>query len=519
MKRLITLICLSVCFVVLLTSCAGKKNFDKVYKDYEWVDEYAETLTSLDKISGLKDYELVSAGGSLVAFANEDDQAKVYNVATGEVIYSFNSSDVDDFGYFEIFGKDFFYIVREANGEDYDYRTAFYNVRGEEFANVEGEYDADDVRECEDLFQIDDKVYRVYEDGSVNTVIADNPFFGTLPEFDAKTADYYYYFGNDYVAAYDYNLEQVAYWQAASDEYDVRSMNLLSEDRVLVQMVRELPDSEKKYDYIYEGTKYELKSYLINVKKNDAKEIALDYIVKTVSASTVARPYGSDPYLVSSLGIDNYAVVYMIEDKVVKTAESEIVYADLNGKTAKIKSILFADIDGTATPIAEDRFLYENYSGETYLMDANGEILSRFSRSAVDSTNENFIKVGDKLYNFDLQLVRDLEYSDKAIYGLLAHTALLKANETNDDGYYYYYVLSENGEDVKLKGKYVSNGKDYIITRDADESDVYYVYDEYGTQIKKLSETSGVRVVASYEGTYVLAVANADYEVEYYTLK
>ena len=517
MKRLITLICLSVCFVVLLTSCAGKKNFDKVYKDYEWVDEYAEALSGVDKISGLKDYEVVTTGGSLVEFENDDDSAKVYNVATGEVIYDFNSSDVDAFGFFQIFGKDFFYIVREFDGEDYDYRTAFYNERGVEIANVEGEYDADDVRKCQDLFQIDDKVYRVYDDGSVNTVVADNPFFGTLPEFDYKTADYYYVFYSDSFAAYDYNLEQVAYWEAASEEYEVRSINLLSEDRVLVQTERELPDSEKKYDYVYEGTKYEFKSYIINVKKNNAKEVALDYVVEEVKPANVAKPYGSDP---DSLGLDNYAKVYMIEDKVVKTAESELVYADLNGKTGKIKSILFADIDGTVTPIAADRFLYRNYSGETYLMDESGEIISRFSRSAVSATNEKFIKVGDKLYNFDLQLVRDLEYSDKAIYGLLAHTALLKATETNDDNYYNYYVLSENGEDVKLKGMYVSNDKDYIITYDADGSDVfYYVYDEYGTQIKKFSETSGVRVVASYEGTYVLAVTNADNEVEYYTLK
>lgn len=519
MKRLITLICLSVCFVVLLTSCAGKKNFDKVYKDYEWVDEYAEALSGVDKISGLKDYEVVQTGGSLVAFANDDDeQAKIYNAATGEVIYSFNSADVDDFGYFEIFGKDFFYIVRESSGEDYDYRTAFYNERGEEFANVEGAYDADDIVECEDLFQIDDKVYRVYDDGSVNTVVADNPFFGTLPDFDAKTADYYYAFYSDSFAAYDYNLEQVAYWEAASEEYEVCSINLLSEDRVLVQTERALPDSEKKYDYVYEGTKYELKSYIINVKKNNAKEVALDYIVEEVMPANVAKPYDSDPDLISSLGFDNFAVVYMIEDKVVKTAESEVVYADLNGKTGKIKSILFADIDGFATPIAADRFLYRNYSGETYLMDASGEIISRFSRSAVSATNENFIKVGDKIYNFDLSLVGDFEYSDKEISGLLAHTALLKSSETNDEGYYDYYILSENGETTKLKGKYVSAGVDYIITRDADDYDTYYIFNEFGEQLKKFTETSSVSLVASVDGTYILKVVNAD-GAEYYTLK
>lgn len=147
------------------------------------------------------------------------------------------------------------------------YVTEVYNAQGNKVASADGSAAEFPVRE--DLFEIGGAIYRVAETGEV-TRINVNPFFGSLPEIDAKVGDHYYTTDGDSVTVYDSELNASFYWEVPYDcEYEIMPIG----DNILVQMFTPLFESEDDYDLVDEETKYDITSLIINPVKGDVKNV------------------------------------------------------------------------------------------------------------------------------------------------------------------------------------------------------------------------------------------------------
>ena len=212
MKRLVAILCLTFILVGTMTSCMGPsmKNF---FKDFEY--EAEPELKSLTALSQLEGYSYSSSYGNIVRLNDyKNSLTKFYNAKTDSIILSVTSNKLEYSDVFTVNDYEFVRIVEED--EDGNSKTKIYDSLGTLVANKTG-YDSNYIRYDLDLFSLNGTVYRVEENGKAS-VVTENPFFGDLPYFSAKTENYYYYISGYSVRVYDYSLETVYYWETPHRE-------------------------------------------------------------------------------------------------------------------------------------------------------------------------------------------------------------------------------------------------------------------------------------------------------------
>ncbi|MBQ2667933.1 MAG: hypothetical protein IJF56_04820 [Clostridia bacterium] len=312
-----------------------------------------------------------------------------------------------------------------------------YNAEGTKVAVAESS--SDDYTVCEDLFEIGGMIFRVGESGEI-TPINVNPFFGSIPEIDAKVKDHYYTFDDYSVTVYDSELNATFYWEVPSSSVeDYRIMPL--GDNLLVQMITPLHESEDDYDVVDEEGKYDFTSLIIDPVKGDVKEVKLDYV-----------PLYFDSYYEDDEDKE-FAVVSMIEDHRVQDAESARKCVKINSKTGAIEAEVFTDIFGTTSLLAEDRFIYRTYSGDLYMLDNKGNSLGKVNMldtEAYDSHNETFFTYDGRVYDYNLQEVYNYADAGQTVYYMMAHSIIFR-DELN-----HYHLLTADGICQPLDSKAIS---------------------------------------------------------------
>lgn len=412
-KKLFAL-ALALCMIFLCTACSKNVSFKKYYKDQKYTDPYA-VVSIMEKLDQFTDMSYTNAYNELIVFTGEEEW-KVFNAKTNNIVATFKNDIVEpEIRFFSISGKTYFAACKLAT-------ISVYNDAGEMVATGSGTLDTFTARM--DMFEAGTKIYRVEKDGKITTVNT-NPLFGGIPSLSNKTDNYYYSMSGDSVTVYNKELETVYFWEAPISDVSETAMVMLG-DNVLVQMWIPLNDTEDDYDCLIEGEKFDIESVIINPKKGKADSVKLDYVL-------------------AGSGNQDRVTVAMIKDRRVQDAPSARKVVSLNTGNGKIASEILSDLQGTVQMVAENRFLYNAYNGDSYLMDATGKIIGKVNELRNNSSrNANFIVSNGMVFDYDLKEV--YVCINEEVESVMAHSVALRKTELEGG----YKLLKKDGLTVDL---------------------------------------------------------------------
>ncbi|MBQ8447373.1 MAG: hypothetical protein IJX27_00395, partial [Clostridia bacterium] len=457
MKRLTAMFSLLLCVVLLCTSCgASSMTFEELYSENKYEDKYP-TLGSISEIPTLEGFMHVPGEyeneTQILAFRNKDaSKLKFYNAETDSWILTFDNDYIENFRTFSVYGNSMLIVVEEDENKEYKFYTKIYDANGNlvatKLGSTELEYWYNAVTVSADLFQFDGKIYRVSEKGAVSTVVS-NPFFGDIPSFEIKTESHYYDFnstmgGSASIYVYDNDLENVFFWEVPYSTAVTTSMVLLEENKVLVQFMEMLPDTETKYDFVMSGTKCNLTSLVIDTETGKEKKVKLDYIVSESDfANNIINNDGVDNFFPED--VKNITFISPIEDRKVVTSSTSMKIVCLKGSDASIALEISPEIPlFECEQIANDRFIYKAHSGDSYLINSKGKVISVLDSDVFKAAyhNEKYIVLNGKIYDYDLKEVYDYKADGKEFVALFGHSVLLKETKMFDLDDYYVYTAT-----------------------------------------------------------------------------
>lgn len=552
-KKVIALIAALLCVVTVLVACSSTAKFDDALALDSYVDKNpiytkAETLSFTDAPTG--------ALGQLMLFVDTNDTGNavhsVFNVDTNATVYTATESKtvtgdttvtvryeitLDD-----VWDKNMIFCVKTTTTTQTSQETTvvdsytYYDAKGVQFASFADLKETPNYDEQLDLIRIENKVYRVSEDSSVSAV-CDIAYYADFPAVQAKVGDYYYEYANagtkDKITVYNVSLVLVQQYEipsyASGDIWILNNGNLLIQYRYAVDPLAD----EDDYDILY-GSKLMLESYVLNVKNGKLKEVDLkDWLVTNVMARDVV--WDTDTKVGwNGLGfnedVENVAVAFPIEDKLVDQATSSVKYVILS-KKGKPKDTIdgyIAAMDASSlVMLANNRFAVKNHAGRWYLLNEEGNNIGEIPDPTADAAkmvrNEKYMVIGKRIYDYNLTMVFDateLEYK-----GMLAHGILY----TNKDGETLLFadgqmktVIDKEAKatqslvyfapDYESGRNYVLSGRVFLVKKIADGATTYDIYNDAGTVLMNTdavvevgyaiatgTETENVTVLSGYK--------------------
>ena len=533
MKKTAILICALLTAVMLFSSCSL---LTKEYTTASMFDatnppEIASSLTGKSTVSALSGFVPFSAPydyynsrtsyNELLFFKNSDGDVKIYNVDKNEVILTIDYKEFVSLDCFDCFGVSFAMVVTKERNKDnsYEYTTTLYSSNGDKVASADGQYDSDDKKTGFDLFQFNSKIYRTDRDGKC-TEVCDTIVNGNL-SFDAKTVKtdkYYYAIGSSSVTVYDLSLNKLFFWQCPYDTYDC-SINPLNGGKFLIQYILLLPDDAAKYDIIYEeddsAKKAELVSIILDSATGKEKKVSLDYAVYyTATADQILE---EDPGDNLPDGVETVAYIMPIENKriVVDQSKFQFVAMDANGKVA---GKLYSDLEGNVgmpSVIANNRAVYKNASGDRFLIDFDGRVISKFngfSSVSYDNMVQSYFVLNDKIYDYNLKEVLDLKSKGYTITNTLLDGYMLKDAEGE------CYIFADGSEKSIEKANTRLN--EFLYTTYDSIECTYTLYNDQGKSIMTGDRNDYFELVGYWsEGSLIRVYDYSSSEYIYYYIK
>lgn len=501
MKKIILLACLFVCMILVFASCADKaeemdaKTFYEEYGNRATAAPVLQNASSLGEISRLK---YLAADGEILVFTTDketNNTTKFYNAEKNTIIYSVSEEDLLKYDTVSVWGQTLL-LVAETDGEE-DSTSAFVTLidaNGNQIAsqNVKVEMTYDEytgqwvtgvaelysfVSSSADLITFDGKIYRVSDNGV--SYVTSAPFAGSLPNV-TKTNSYYYETDEDSFTVYTHDLKEVFYWEVAYGTVDDTFISVLSDTKVLVQMVDVLPDeTTSKFDFwYYDGQKANLESIIIDVaaekEKDIEKEVDFDYLVEGVAFHkdmVLPAKYAKTYQLPET--IENVAEIYYIEDKKLNTAES--VTVSLSTEDASVAVVIAPEFDSLPAEIAPGYFLYTSDSGNKYLLNSEFEVIS-IANGFYNSSNSNdyYVVVNGKVYNYKGTEIY-APAADEELVRLVGKSMIVRCEEDDE---VVYYVVTSDGARKEIED-YVGATAQFYVTAELNKKDGTYEYTFY----------------------------------------
>ena len=282
-----------------------------------------------------------------------------------------------------------------------------------------------------------------------------------------------------------------------------------------------LPDSEKDYDYIANsGKKYSLTSFLIDVESGKTKEVNLDYkVIEVGYSSNLVYIEGYSEFYSFSDKLDNIAVINYIKDEKLHSSVNKVVC--LSGKNASIKLEIAPEYDNPPVLIAPGCYLYESDSGNRYLLDENFEIIGSANAIKNDTLkNGYYIVTGNKVYDYNINLIYDLEDNDQTLVCLMEDSFIV-SEETYNGTEYYLRTGYGNMIEIDNFDKNLSNERYYVTTdTNYDGTKTYTFYNGFGDRILNVKDVdlySSVETIYTYDGNsgYIVCLTVDGQEIYY----
>ena len=525
MKRILALVSLILCMTLVLASCSlTAMNFKKLYKDYEY--EAPTSYTTASQIADLSDtteYEEAYDGDIstyIRAFLTSDLKTlKFYNTRTGAVVLTTELANTTA-KIFDVLDIPFIKVTEiKTENEITTTYVRIYDQGGMLIADAKRNGAASVSHDVQaDFFKFDGVLYKVNEDGTT-TKLADN-YFAYLPKLDGRTENFYYKVdypegGVPNVSVYDLDLNCVFYWEVSFKDYDDVDIHLVGDGAFIAQVTEKLPEDAKDYDYVDGGVKYKLTSYTLNAEKGKVKETKLDFVidkveVKDYSYYSYACNYESE----YSEKVTNRTKIRYINDKKKDARDTDVILKP-NGDVIEITP----EFENIPSAWAENRWVETRDNGGRYLIDENGDIIGNVT--GANGVNAAFIRAGEKLLDFDLELVYDAKANGKKIHTMLLTSVILVDETPDSSGNTSYYLYKADGTLTKIEN-YDTSSYRYYRTKDSTTS-TYTYYSETGAVLLTVTGSHPSTVTTLYDENannvgVIISIVDSEGKTQYYKI-
>ena len=477
MKKVISLTALILCVAMVLASCSfSDMSFKKFYKDLEYKapNQFTES-NQIATIDGLK-YQERSSQHLLLFTTKDAENYKIYNAKTDDIVLTLKTENtrVD---FFTVFETPFIKATETKTTDDTTTTyVRLYTAKGALITEAKNPTNTS-ITTTSDFFKFNGSFYRVNKDGSAT---ACSYYLASLPEITWKTENYYYAHTSNHVSVYDRDLNCIFYWEFPSANITGMGIYLLEEGILLAQGVEILPDDANKYDYASSGTKYNIVSFILNAEKDKEAEVDLDYRVNYAYSMDCIYNYQETEANSLPKSVTNYSSVKFINDHRLDSRATEVVIKK-NGDTIT----LAPEFDSLPDIAAKDRWIYTRDNGEQYLINEKGDIIGNITGVSSSDRNENFIKIGEKILDYNLNLVYDAKTNGKKIIRVLQTSIILADESPDSQGNTNYYLFKADNTFSKIDD-YDQAGYMYYLTFDS-ESETGAIYAENGKLLLALS--------------------------------
>lgn len=543
-KRLIVLTAMMLCIIMMLSSCALFKPTVKfknlVEKDF--APETNPTLTKVDKLNiqgavqTSNDGNYYTSSDNLVLLIDTDkdtgrDTFTVYNVATNQVILEETESKKVEFSvdfknlYVENKTVTLVLLHKVGNPDsDVEYELTVLTETGKKVVELEGESQSavtSDMWNTADLFCIQNKVYRISENGEAN-VAFDWSDLRKNPGYLEKFGDFYISTSSSLlsVAIYDNSLSLLKTYTAPQYDSEAESevmVNPLANGNVLVQYLVRQDSMAEKYTLLLNGEKYNLYSVLIEAKSGKVKDLNLDCVIAQVAGGDILSEIGINEK------VKNIARAYAIEDKRIDTSEEAMLLITLTNQ-GKVEGVLDSPVPGALLSegfeaVAKNRWLFRTVKNSSFLVDEKGKIVGEASNIAY-SNNAYIVSQGHKIYDYDLNMKLDLKEEGSTYIYMFENSVLFYTDKSEVKLYVNGEVKTIiNASEGKRTFTKLSNGA-YMITDTTGSNTTYEIYNEQGTLLGTIEDklqTPPTVVKTADNGALLIAAQNQDSsEVKYY---
>ncbi|MBR3879325.1 MAG: hypothetical protein IKJ24_04280, partial [Clostridia bacterium] len=490
------------------------------------------TVLSVDKENALA----VVANKTVDAFDIEETTVKVYDLITGEVIredsvkspYNRTSNEEG-----ETIGVAIHYPVIRVEKTKYVKQGEGETTKPEKevsyyIAEKDGElvYTTSDtsfeVYEYQNglvCFLMGDKYVWIDRDmnviRSVETIVANYNYAINPDLFQSEYKGYLYSFDSMGLMVFNHSGVVSAKYTVSSKDAYINSF-VLDDGNVLVQEFTDV-GAYGSCDFVLSGTRYTMKSMIVNAVNGTVTDIELDCVVDYVLTEYEQEDILSGMYLAN--GRDNFAIVYKVANGSI-SAYASICVMDNAGKIVyTVKNDTFGvDFSYGIEYIGRERYLAcMNTNGSLWqaIFDLDGSFISAYNVSD-SSMTDKYIVSNNAIYSYDMDLVYDFANDGYALVDVMGNNIYLKKvnYETGNVEIYRYAVAGKTElviEDFELE-MVDADDEVYILYDDADE--VYRVYNTAGEEILVSCEevliydvNDGVKLlITQFEGEAIIYV-------------
>ena len=505
MKKSVRVIACLLLVAILCTSCGLAKSMTvSTYCDGISIEKTAYTPQSVKKVADETGMSLYANRDYIFVFQNaSNDNYRIYNAKTGATVNQYDSSKMKNVDFF-IVNKHVYIMVTVSKSTE-GTETMVYTDNGNLVVKKDGSFDYDDVKINSglNLFIFEGAVYRAESDGSAKVVL-DNPFATDIPSVDVETDNYYYDITDSAVVVYDKSLNLVLY-KDIPYSYSIDA-NVLSGDYILIQWMEMLPDTEKKYDYIYEGEKVNLKSLIVEAATGKEKEVDLDYIVANVIYCSDYKTNSKVSY--NFKGVENILEVLVCGNEKFIYPDAPTSMVSVNSKSGKIEQTLLGeDSEYTSiTPLENGYYLANAKDGGYYILDSDGNA-KKITKTIYNESSKNdaYILNDGKLYDYRLQLVFDYEAAEYSLASGISGSPVMKNAVIFTDENSKYHLYTAGGTDKVIDGTVVYAGSAFYVVKNSGE---YAVYTTDGNRVGESIKGDSFSIVSSYDTGAVFYVFN-----------
>ena len=388
--------------------------------------------SSINAIGGT-DLLFVTAAGD-----NGSNKYTLYNFVTDNEIMQFTAGSANyqsmDCGAIGVYKTDTINSIETTEIKVFDIHGAALNGN---FV-TETQFDRENYGITSDCVIINNIVY-IVDGGELITSFEKTPSFDPVIanyEYESDNYFYYYYKDESYIQVFEKNGNLHTVADVSDNEYastSKTSVFYLSEDKIVVQYTDRCADDENSYDYLTNGSKYEVRTYIFDAKKSKwSEKKSFKYVIDYIAPAEHEGETAFDESITDIMFARKFSK---------KTLSDHYTVASVND-SLKVK-IDFDDV-------------FEGYIGHRAF--ADGYIIE----TATDNTY--FVSKDGKDYVKAMTYDRNSQYFDNGS-GVIYKYESGKINEQGRYDVSKYSVVSVVGGNVLYLG---NDGKYYVGTLGAE---------------------------------------------------
>lgn len=330
---------------------------------------------------------------------------------------------------------------------------------------------------------------------SVDTIVTNYNYMVYSGLFQSEYKGYLYSYDAESLMVF--NHAGVVSAKYAVDNKDSKiNCFVLDNGKVLVQELCNV-GAYGSCDFVVRGTRYTVKSMIVDHVTGAVTDIKLDYVVQSLETEYEQEQEGTTPGLKLANGCDNLAVVYKIANGSIAASASLCVIDNDCNIVYTVKNDTFGvDVGSGIMYIGREKYLAVlatgGYTGYA-IFDLDGNFITMYAANM--SFTDDYIITDKAIYSYEMGLVYDFAAAGYEFEGVMNDSIFLKKiNYVTGNVEWYRYtgrgtvaLVSSDSE-----AQYKDMDYDYYILYNEDK-EVYTVYNCLGEELLVSYEEVTVR--------------------------